>query len=67
MYGITSYGCYLPGLRLERQAIVAANAWGNGALRAHSKGERTMCNWDEDSATLAVAAALACLSGREAP
>jgi 3-hydroxy-3-methylglutaryl CoA synthase len=65
MHGITAYGCDLPRLRLSREAIVAANAWSNGALRAYRKGERAMCNWDEDAVTMAVAAARDCLSGRD--
>ena len=52
MHGITAYGAYIPRLRLQRPAILAANAWGNCALSAHGKGERSMCNWDEDSVTL---------------
>ena len=63
MHGITGYGAYIPRLRLQRSAIVAANAWGNRALKAHGKGERSMCNWDEDSVTMAVAAARDCFGG----
>ena len=55
--GITAYGAYIPRLRLARSAILKANAWANGALAAHGKGERSMCNWDEDSVTMAVEAA----------
>jgi 3-hydroxy-3-methylglutaryl CoA synthase len=66
MHGITGYGCYIPRLRLAREAIVAANAWSNAALRALRKGERSMCNWDEDPITMAVAAARDCLGGRGA-
>jgi 3-hydroxy-3-methylglutaryl CoA synthase len=65
MVGITSFGGYVPRLRLERKAIVEANGWFNAALRAYAKGERSMANWDEDSLTMAVAAARECLgSGR---
>lgn len=63
MHGITGYGSYIPRLRLAREAIVGAHAWGNAALRAYRKGERAMCNWDEDAVTLAVAAARDCLGG----
>jgi hydroxymethylglutaryl-CoA synthase len=56
-HGITSYGAYIPRLRLQRAAVVRANAWANSALAAHGKGERAMCNWDEDSVTMAVEAA----------
>lgn len=65
MHGITAYGCYIPRLRLSREAMVAANAWSNAALRAHRKGERSMCNWDEDPITMAVAAARDCLAGSD--
>jgi 3-hydroxy-3-methylglutaryl CoA synthase len=65
MVGITSYGGYVPRLRMSREAMVAANAWMNPGLRAHAKGERSMCNWDEDALTMAVEAARDCLKGRE--
>ena len=65
MVGITSFGAYIPKLRLARKSILEANAWGNAALRAHGKGERSMCNWDEDSVTMAVAAARDALRGRK--
>ena len=61
--GIKAYGGYVPRRRLQRQAIVAANAWFNPALKAYASGERSMCNWDEDSLTLAVEAARDCLAG----
>jgi 3-hydroxy-3-methylglutaryl CoA synthase len=64
--GITAFGCYLPRLRLSREAVVAANGWSNAALRAYRKGARAMCNWDEDALTLAVAAARDCLNGTDA-
>jgi hydroxymethylglutaryl-CoA synthase len=60
MVGITSFGGYVPKLRLERKACVEANGWFNPALRAYAKGERSMANWDEDSLTMAVAAARDC-------
>lgn len=63
MHGITRFGAYIPRLRLQREAIVAANAWGNRSLKAFGKGERSMCNWDEDTVTMAVAAARDCLGG----
>ncbi len=59
--GILRYGAYVPMRRLQRKAMVAANAWFNGALKSQSKGERAMANWDEDSVTMAVAAARDCL------
>jgi hydroxymethylglutaryl-CoA synthase len=50
MVGITSYGAYLPLWRLSREAI----AKGAG-------GEKAVCNFDEDSITMAAAAAIDCL------
>src|SRR5450432_4643827 len=64
MVGIAAYGGYIPRLRLSRQAIVAANGWANPALNAQSRGERAMCNWDEDAVTMAVEAARDCLGER---
>ncbi len=64
MVGITSFGGYLPRLRLARKAIVAAHVWSDPALKGRAKGERSMCNWDEDAVTMAVEAARNCLAGR---
>jgi len=63
MVGIISYGAYIPRKRLQRQAVVEANSWFNPALKAYGKGERAMCNWDEDSVTMAVEAARDCFGG----
>ena len=63
--GIAAFGAYIPRLRLQRSAIVEANAWANGALAAHGRGERSMCNWDEDSVTMAVEAARDALTGAD--
>jgi len=60
--GITGFGGYLPRLRLARKAIVAAHLWADPGLQAKAKGERTMCNWDEDAVTMAVEAARNCLA-----
>ncbi|MBI4216557.1 MAG: 3-hydroxy-3-methylglutaryl CoA synthase [Chloroflexi bacterium] len=57
MAGITSYGAYIPWNRLSRADI--AKAWGGFA----AQGEKAIANWDEDSLTMAVAAALDCLKG----
>ena len=64
MAGILSYGAYIPRKRLQRQAVVEANSWFNPALKAYAKGERSMCNWDEDTVTMAVEAARDCLKGK---
>lgn len=60
MIGITAYGGYVPRLRLSREAVTQANAWYAPHLCGR-KGSRAMANWDEDSITLAVAAARDCL------
>lgn len=62
MTGIKSIGVYLPLLRLQRQAAVAANAWFDNSLKGLGKGSRTMCNWDEDSITMATEAVRAAFS-----
>ena len=65
MISITSYGAYIPKLRLERMAIVQALGWYAPAIMMVADGERAMCNWDEDSVTMAVAAARDCLTGMD--
>jgi 3-hydroxy-3-methylglutaryl CoA synthase len=62
--GILSFGAYIPRLRLQRRAIAEANAWLNPALQSLARGERAICNWDEDPVTMAVEAARDALSGR---
>ncbi|MDO8491324.1 MAG: OB-fold domain-containing protein [Dehalococcoidia bacterium] len=57
MVGIISYGAYIPLYRLSREAI--AKAWGTRAL----PGEKAICNYDEDTVTMAVAAGIDCLNG----
>jgi 3-hydroxy-3-methylglutaryl CoA synthase len=64
-YGILSYGAYIPRLRLQRKAIAEANSWFNAALKSQGKGERAMCNWDEDPVTMAVEAARDALVGQK--
>ncbi|MGD9238284.1 MAG: SDR family NAD(P)-dependent oxidoreductase, partial [Desulfobacterales bacterium] len=65
MVGITSYGAYIPRFRLERTAIFEAMGWFAPALMMVAQGERSMCNWDEDAITMAVAAARDCLRGQD--
>ena len=60
MAGITSYGAYIPLHRLSRAEI--ARAWGKREV----PGERAVANYDEDSLTMAVAAAMYCLKGIDA-
>lgn len=50
MVGITSYGAYIPYLRLSRRAI-----------SERLKGEKALANFDEDSVTMAVASVIDCL------
>ncbi|MGE4061632.1 MAG: hydroxymethylglutaryl-CoA synthase family protein [Sphingomonadales bacterium] len=61
--GITAYGAYLPKRRLNRAAIAAANSWMNPALKGLGKGSKAICNWDEDTVTMAVEAGRDCLTG----
>ncbi|MCY3831079.1 MAG: OB-fold domain-containing protein [Rhodospirillaceae bacterium] len=60
--GLKAYGAYVPRLRLSRKSIAEANAWFNPAIRGLAKGERAICNWDEDSLTMGVEAARDCLT-----
>jgi 3-hydroxy-3-methylglutaryl CoA synthase len=58
MVGITSYGAYVPYLRLPLGAIGGGGKRGEGPVP-----EKAVANWDEDAVTMAVAAATACLAG----
>lgn len=66
-FGITSYGAYIPRLRLDRGAIAAAHKWMAPTLRGLAKGSRAFCNWDEDTVTMGVEAARDALQGRAMP
>ncbi len=57
MAGILRCGVYIPYRRLSKQEIAAA--WGGRRL----SGEKSVASYDEDSITLAVAAARECLHG----
>lgn len=59
MIGILDYAAYVPICRLPRAEI--ARAWGRRSVSPLSGGERSVANFDEDSLTLAVEAALRCL------
>ncbi len=63
MLGITSYGGYIPRLRLNRFTIFNALGWFAPAIIAVAQGERSVCNWDEDSLSMAVEASRDCLVG----
>lgn len=60
--GITAFGGYIPRLRLSRESIINANAWVDPTLLFHDRSERSMCDADEDSITMAVEAARDCLN-----
>ena len=55
--GITSYGAYVPLHRMSREVFY--NAWGGVKMA----GERSVCNFDEDSVTMAMESAIDCLNG----
>jgi hydroxymethylglutaryl-CoA synthase len=61
MVGITSYGAYIPIYRINRMTIYAALGWLNPASLL--PGEKAVANFDEDSITMAVAAAMDCFIG----
>src|SRR5258708_19534064 len=63
--GILAFGAYIPWRRLPRKAIAETHGWFNPALKGQAKGERSFCNWDEDSVTMAVEAARDALRGRD--
>jgi len=65
MIGITSYGGYIPRLRLDRMSAYQSMGWLSPAIVMVAQGERSFCNWDEDSLTMAVAASRDCLLGTE--
>ncbi len=61
MVGITAYGAYLPRLRLQKKVIADANGWFDSGLVGLGKGEKAMCNWDEDAITMATEAYADCM------
>ena len=65
MAGIVSYGAYVPRYRLKRMTIFQAMGWINPANIMLAQGEKAVANCDEDSATMAAAAGIDCLSGLE--
>ncbi len=62
MIGIVSYGGHIPKLRLNRMSIFQTMGWFAPAIVMVAQGERSFCNWDEDSITMAVAAGRDCLT-----
>jgi len=62
MVGIKSYGAHIPRFRLDRNIMQMSLLFlGFAPLR----GEKAVANWDEDSITMAVAAAKDCLRGED--
>lgn len=57
MIGIISYGAYIPLWRMNRELI--GKEWGIPA----APGEKAVANFDEDSLTMSVAAAVDCIGG----
>ncbi len=63
MVGIKSYGAHIPRFRLDRNIMQMALLFlGFAPIR----GEKAVANWDEDSVTMAVAAAVDCIKGESA-
>jgi len=65
MIGIVSYGGYIPRLRLNRMSIFQNMGWFAPAIIMVAQGERSFCNWDEDSLSMGVEASRDCLKGLE--
>jgi len=63
MIGITSYGAYIPRYRMNRKIIYEQVGWFDMANAGLSRGEKAVANYDEDTITMAVAAARDCLIG----
>ena len=59
MAGITACGAYIPIYRLSRDDI--ARVWGGGG----GGGEKAVANFDEDSLTMGVEAAIDCLGSSD--
>lgn len=64
MVGITSFGAYIPWYRMNRRIIFDQMGWFNGATASIARGEKAVANYDEDAVSMAVAAAIDCLSGK---
>jgi len=64
MIGLSGFGGYIPRLRLSRKSIAEVNGWIQPGIKRLGKGERSICNWDEDSVTMAVEAARDCLDNQ---
>jgi hydroxymethylglutaryl-CoA synthase len=62
MTGITSYGAYIPWYRMNRKIIFDQLGWFNPASAGVARGEKAIASHDEDSITMAVSAAIDCLT-----
>ncbi len=58
---ILALGVHVPKLRLPHKVIADAVAWTNAPGRVKARGERAICNWDEDALTMGVEAGRASL------
>ncbi|MBN1345386.1 MAG: hydroxymethylglutaryl-CoA synthase family protein [Phycisphaerae bacterium] len=65
MIGITSFGGFVPRFRLNRQTIFQAMGWYNAATFGIAQGDKAVASHDEDSITLAAAAAIDALGGND--
>jgi hydroxymethylglutaryl-CoA synthase len=63
--GIRAVGGYVPRLRVDREEIASTHGWFNPDLRGRADGARSVCGWDEDAITMAVAASRRCLRGAD--
>lgn len=63
--GITTFGAYIPQLRVNREEISAFHAWSNPSLASLARSERSVCGYDEDAVTMAVEAARDCFHGAD--
>lgn len=64
MVGITSYGAYIPRYRMDRRLIFEQLGWFNPGTAGVARGEKAVANYDEDTITMAHAAATDCLKGK---
>ena len=67
MVGVVSIGAYVPRLRLERSALFSAMGWYNPFTASLAKGSKAVAYYDEDSLTMAVAAASPAATGNSCP
>jgi 3-hydroxy-3-methylglutaryl CoA synthase/uncharacterized OB-fold protein len=61
MVGITGFGAYIPRYRMPRKTIFEQLGWFNGAMASLARGEKAVASYDEDTITMAHAAACECL------